>query len=133
LPPGGSPICLHITIVRLSSMDATHDATRSLPRSLAVTVWPGQVWSRRRDSNPEPSAYKADALPIELCRHGGIAKIDGRRPRLGVFTRTTWLRCRRGGGCDGHRGSPCCVTVSSRSARTLLPVRTVPSRSPGGW
>lgn len=25
-----------------------------------------KTWSGRRDSNPQPSAWKADALPIEL-------------------------------------------------------------------
>src|SRR4249919_2101014 len=27
------------------------------------------LWSRRRDSNPEPAVYKTAALPIELRRH----------------------------------------------------------------
>ena len=27
------------------------------------------VWSTRRDSNPQPAAYKAAALPIELLEH----------------------------------------------------------------
>ena len=29
------------------------------------------LWSRRRDSNPEPAVYKTAALPIELRRHDG--------------------------------------------------------------
>src|SRR5262245_17989456 len=28
------------------------------------------LWSRRRDSNPEPAVYKTAALPIELRRRG---------------------------------------------------------------
>jgi hypothetical protein len=34
--------------------------------------WPivrAQAWSRRQESNPQPPAYKAGALPIELHRH----------------------------------------------------------------
>src|SRR3954451_24578071 len=27
-------------------------------------------WCRREDLNPQPPAYKADALPVELRRHG---------------------------------------------------------------
>ena len=26
-------------------------------------------WCRRQDLNPQPPAYKADALPVELRRH----------------------------------------------------------------
>ena len=29
----------------------------------------GFVWCQQRDSNPQPSAYKAAALPLELCWH----------------------------------------------------------------
>lgn len=37
------------------------------------------VWSRRRVSNPQPSEWKSDALPIELRRQ--IVKEMGKSPR----------------------------------------------------
>ena len=48
--------------------------TPSLPWKCSTTELSGQVllsfkWSGRRDSNPQPSAWKADALPIELLPH----------------------------------------------------------------
>ena len=52
---------------------------------LKLGPWPGPRWSGRRDSNPRPSAWKADALPLSYSRgkprlisqrtHGGGRRI----------------------------------------------------------
>ena len=34
-----------------------------------------EVWSGRRDSNPQPSAWEADALPLRHTRSKGEKKI----------------------------------------------------------
>ena len=41
-------------------------ATSSLPRKCSTTELQQQKWSERRDSNPRPSAWKANALSTEL-------------------------------------------------------------------
>ena len=46
--------------------DTTVDTDRSNEQQIRQNPWSGR--SRRGDSNPEPSAYKADALPVELRR-----------------------------------------------------------------
>ena len=45
--------------------------TSPLPRvcSTPELRWLSKNWSGRRDSNPRPSAWKADALPTELHPH----------------------------------------------------------------
>lgn len=42
--------------------------TSSLPMRCSASELrrPNDVWSGKRDSNPRPSAWKADALPTEL-------------------------------------------------------------------
>ena len=34
-----------------------------------------EIWSGRRDSNPQPSAWEADALPLRHTRSRGEKKI----------------------------------------------------------
>lgn len=57
--------------------------------------------SRRRDLNPQHSAYKADALPIELPRHmprDGIeppAPASSRRRSTNELSRRKWLQGRK--------------------------------------
>ena len=41
-------------------------ATSSLPRKCSTTELQQRKWSGRRDSNPRPSAWKANALSTEL-------------------------------------------------------------------
>src|SRR5205823_10246568 len=53
--------------------------------------------SRRRDSNPRPSAYKALALPTELLRR---ADMVGKSPCCLFWTRPS--RCVRHGACVEH-------------------------------
>ena len=47
--------------------------TSPLPRvcSTPELRWLSKNWSGRRDSNPRPSAWKADALPTELLPQNG--------------------------------------------------------------
>ena len=51
------------------------------------------IWSGKRDSNPQPSAWKADALPIELFPHvfpqyaTGLTATGGRIPSPAVSLR----------------------------------------------
>ena len=33
------------------------------------------IWSGKRGSNPQPSAWEADALPIELLPHMGMLRL----------------------------------------------------------
>ena len=57
-------------------------------RNLRAPGWPvnpgiGGRWSGKRDSNPRPSAWKADALPLSYSRASVLAsyyrKLPGRR------------------------------------------------------
>jgi hypothetical protein len=53
--------------------------TPSLPRKCSTTEPRGHsIWSGKRGSNPQPSAWKADALAIELFPHL-FHKMVGRR------------------------------------------------------
>lgn len=47
-------------------MEGIEPSTFSLPRKHSTTELQRLTWSGRRDSNPRPSAWKADALPTEL-------------------------------------------------------------------
>src|SRR5438270_4073999 len=38
-------------------------------------------WSRRRESNPHPSVYETDALPLELLRNSDLEARGGVEPR----------------------------------------------------
>ena len=38
-------------------------------------MWCKGIWSGRRDSNPQPSAWEADALPLRHTRSGEVMKI----------------------------------------------------------
>ncbi len=68
--------------------------TSSLPRRCSTAELQGPKWSGKRDSNPRPSAWKADALPTELFPRwvwAGAALVqDGREGQC--------LRRRNGGG-----------------------------------
>src|SRR5262245_12939269 len=46
-------------------------------------------WSGKRDSNPRPSAWKADALPLSYSRAGVQALLYGAAPKAQVPTRTS--------------------------------------------
>jgi hypothetical protein len=35
-----------------------------------------EIWSGRRDSNPQPSAWEADALPLRHTRSVEVKKIN---------------------------------------------------------
>ena len=58
--------------------------TPSLPRKCSTTEprGPENPWSGKRDSNPRPSAWKADALPLSYSRAD--------RDRLGRTPRRSW-------------------------------------------
>jgi hypothetical protein len=45
-------------------------APRSVETRCGARLGPRQCWCRHPDSNWGPTAYKAVALPTELCRHG---------------------------------------------------------------
>ena len=49
-------------------MTGLEPVTSSLPRRCSTAELHGRLrmWSGKRDSNSQPSAWKADALPIEL-------------------------------------------------------------------
>jgi hypothetical protein len=73
----------------------------SEPGALAVRR-ARKKWCRQQESNPQPSAYKAAALSIVLCRPGvsdGSRTRDNRftAGRVGRFaTPTIELECRQG-------------------------------------
>jgi hypothetical protein len=50
------------------------DVGQDLLRERA-TRFPKETWSGRRDSNPQPSAWEADALPLRHTRLKGEKKI----------------------------------------------------------
>jgi hypothetical protein len=57
-----------------SPMD--HERVCKLRRqSLFTQIWCKEIWSGRRDSNPQPSAWEADALPLRHTRSMGEKKI----------------------------------------------------------
>src|SRR5688572_28060102 len=69
-------------------------ATSSLPRRCSTPELQGRYWSGRRDSNPRPSAWKADALPTELLPRwkwwGDVDSNHGRRDAGGFTARSHW-------------------------------------------
>src|SRR5918998_5929104 len=97
----------------------THDRCAPRARGSMVTRVhsPIRLWSRRRDSNPEPAVYKTAALPIELrrrdahgrtavdpfVRRGMIGPFDGTGQARGVPRRRTG---RAGGSPDSGGGPP---------------------------
>lgn len=44
---------------------------RIMKKARRLSLWPAVSWSGGRDSNPQQSAWKADALPIELPPQSG--------------------------------------------------------------
>ncbi len=53
----------------------------SLPHLATLVLAPFKKWSGRRDSNPRPSAWKANALSTELLPHFLWAKMDSNHRR----------------------------------------------------
>ena len=57
-------------------MTGIEPVTSSLPRKRSTPELHRQeIKSERRDSNPRPSAWKADALPAELLSHYSLSQI----------------------------------------------------------
>ena len=71
-------------------MTGFEPVTSSLPRKCSTPELHGQTFilikSGRRDSNPRPSAWKADALPSELLPHWGGEDSNLRRPRQQIYS-----------------------------------------------
>ncbi len=73
-------------IVRSAPISVNKNAHRS--RACDKAMGGGQpplaamVWCRKRDLNPQPTAYKAVALPVELFRQRCGAGSPGRRTRV---------------------------------------------------
>jgi hypothetical protein len=42
-----------------------------------------EIWSGRRDSNPQPSAWEADALPLRHTR--SLRKLQGSKRRKKIY------------------------------------------------
>ena len=88
---------------------ADEDQTQSLPRGVprARTSWRGRRGSPRRESNPRPFAYKANALAAELrrrCRALGPGVLVRRRRQRGRRTSRTIVPSRgRGRPVDAGR------------------------------
>jgi hypothetical protein len=49
------------------------------------TAVPKEIWSGRRDSNPQPSAWEADALPLRHTRSLENCRFKERKKNLPVF------------------------------------------------
>ena len=60
-------------------MTGLEPVTSSLPRKCSTTELHRQRLSGKRDSNPRPSAWKADALSTELLPQTFVGK-DGFEP-----------------------------------------------------
>ena len=72
-------------------MTGIEPVTSSLPRKRSTSELHRLVWSGRRDSNPRPSAWKADALPAELLsRWWGEQDSNLRRFPNGFTVRPRW-------------------------------------------
>ena len=94
VPRSRASVLASRAISRDNSHPTLHPKIKYLILKRHITA--GQTWSRWRDSNPEPSAYKADALPIELHRpdpSGGAAP-HGRRLHPGGMLRVLTRRRR---------------------------------------
>ena len=59
-------------------MTGIEPVASSLPRKRSTSELHRQEMSERRDSNPRPSAWKADALPAELLSHLHFNNLVGR-------------------------------------------------------
>ena len=92
-----------------------------------------QTWSRRSESNQQPIAYKAIALPIELRRHNNGSPYGNRTRIAGLKARfpyqleegTTWRlrvdsnhrRIYTLNALAGRRNQPLCHEVKERRSR----------------
>ncbi len=119
--------------------------TRRLVVKRMTCAASSSIWSRRRDSNPEPAVYKTAALPIELRRRrrGRIPHPRGsvqRRPMDLVRRRSTAVPSVAGFGgpgrtdADGRDVAEQCVTAlrDHRTARDL-PARSRASPGAGRY
>src|ERR1043165_4281671 len=61
--------------------------------------------SGRRDSNPRPSAWEADALPAELLPHSGVAKLIVLPYKTKTGFRLFQSRIRAGNALLYHKGA----------------------------
>ena len=102
------------------------------------------VWCRMRDLNPQPSAYKAGALPVELIRHGllaqsstsaGVGKIKERRrdykPGIVAFTLLSMLTMVATVAADDDEEQESHVTQSVTARGRALEVSTAIQKQAG--
>ena len=86
-------------------MTGVEPVTSSLPRTRSTTELHRLSLSGKRDSNPRPSAWKADALPAELLPLN-VVGVDGLEPSMPEGDRVTvW--------CNSHYATlPSAATLS---------------------
>ena len=89
-----------------AALDLNRRSESHSPTNKARTAWRSGLllWSGKRDSNPRPSAWEADALPTELFPHRLRSEQAG-----GIIRARGQVKCGEKGGRALEKGRACAL------------------------